>query len=77
MMALAILVVALPLGATAYEACRTPKIEFEIPEDERITAPLPHEYLSEADLPAEWNWANVNGTNDLSFMRNQHIPQCK
>ena len=73
---LVLLAAAAPLGAS-YKACRTPTTEFEIPVEERITAPLPHDYLSAEDLPAEWNWANVNGTNFLSFMRNQHIPQCE
>jgi cathepsin X len=57
-----------------YQACRSEHIEFEVPENERITAPLPHTYLSAADLPSEFTWANVNGTNFLSFSRNQHIP---
>jgi cathepsin X len=69
------LATAAPVFTAAYEACRAPSTEFELPEHERITAPLPHSYLGADDLPAEWNWASVNGTNYLSFMRNQHIPQ--
>jgi len=39
------------------------------------TKPLPHEYLTSDDLPANFNWANVNGTGYLTRMLNQHIPQ--
>ena len=44
------------------------------PNGEKITAPLPHEYLKPSDLPTEWNWADINGENFLSFSRQQHIP---
>jgi len=26
------------------------------------------------DLPTEWNWGDINGTNFLTLIRNQHIP---
>lgn len=44
---------------------------------ERITQPLPHEYVNVKDLPASFNWANMSGVNYLTMSRNQHIPQCE
>ena len=42
---------------------------------EKITGPRAHELLAVADLPTDWDWRNVNGTNFLTQSRNQHIPQ--
>ena len=33
-----------------------------------------HEQLKVDDLPANWDWRNINGTNFLTESRNQHIP---
>jgi len=40
-----------------------------------IKSPQPHTYLSEADLPTEWDWRNVSGRNLVTVSLNQHIPQ--
>jgi hypothetical protein len=40
-------------------------------------SPLPHTYIAEEDLPANFNWGNVNGRSYLTHSLNQHIPQCK
>jgi len=45
------------------------------PLGQHITEPLPSQYIKAVDIPAVWDWRNVNGTNFLSTSRNQHIPQ--
>lgn len=39
-----------------------------------LLTPQPHTYLNEADLPTDFTWANVNNTNFMTTIRNQHIP---
>jgi len=42
---------------------------------EVVTSPRPHEYLKSVDIPVNWDWRNMNGTNPITEIRNQHIPQ--
>ena len=57
------------------EPCRVELAEFTTPEHERIKDPLPHTYLTAADVPTTWDWRNVNGTDFTTWNKNQHIPQ--
>jgi cathepsin X len=52
--------------------CRVPKVTF--PSGEKPLAVHAWETVSETDLPSGWDWRNVNGTNFLSWNKNQHIP---
>jgi len=45
------------------------------PKAERITEPLPWTYIKKSEIPANYDWRNMNGTNYASASRNQHIPQ--
>jgi hypothetical protein len=49
-------------------------IKYEGPVEHVVTSPLPHEYLSESDLPEAWDWRNVNGTNYAGRVLNQKNP---
>ena len=55
------------------KGCRVPKITF--PEGERRPAVPAYEQIQPNDLPKSWFWGDVNGTNYLSWSKNQHIPQ--
>ena len=54
------------------KACR---FGTDFPNGEVIKNPRPQETMSVSDVPANFFWGNVNGTNFLTETRNQHIPQ--
>lgn len=41
---------------------------------ERKTRPMAWDILKKEDIPKTWDWRDVNGTNYLSWNKNQHIP---
>ena len=41
-----------------------------VPVQDKITEPLQHL----EDIPEQWIWNDINGTNYLTNMRNQHVP---
>lgn len=45
------------------------------PKQSVIKSPLPHTYLSEEDLPKEYDIRNLDGISYASIDRNQHIPR--
>jgi len=56
----------------AKKACREDKIHF--PKGERKPEVHSWDQIDAADVPKAWDWGNVNGTNYLSWNKNQHIP---
>ena len=38
--------------------------------------PLPSTYVQVDSLPSDFSWGDINGTNYLTKLLNQHIPQC-
>jgi cathepsin X len=65
----AITILSLLVLTLAHTPCHIPAKN----PSELITTPLPQ--LSISDLPDQWLWADINGTNFLTIGRNQHIPQ--
>jgi len=52
--------------------CRVPKVTFE--KGEKKPEVHSWEELEAGDVPTAWDWRNINGTNFLSWNKNQHIP---
>uniref|UniRef100_A0A7S3GGA6 Peptidase C1A papain C-terminal domain-containing protein n=1 Tax=Palpitomonas bilix TaxID=652834 RepID=A0A7S3GGA6_9EUKA len=68
-----LLLVVCAVAVAAESGCRVPQVSFK--NGEIVKSPRPHEYLSVADIPQSFYWGDVNGTNYLTMIRNQHIPQ--
>jgi len=45
------------------------------PEGEVKTRPMSWDVVNADELPANWDWRDMNGTNYASWTTNQHIPQ--
>ena len=43
-------------------------------KDNRVLSPLPHTYIAKDDIPANFNWGNVQGKSYLTRSLNQHVP---
>jgi len=52
--------------------CRDAQVTFK--NGERPPEVHSWEMLGESDVPAAWDWRNVDGTNYVSWNKNQHIP---
>ena len=57
---------------SSYQACAIFTEYF--PRGEKHTEPRSWELLGAADVPRDVDWRNVNGSNYLSWNKNQHIP---
>lgn len=60
------------LGADAYPQELIPS-PYDM--DEHVVSPRPHTYIKPDDLPASWDWRDIDGVSYVSEDRNQHIPQ--
>jgi cathepsin X len=54
---------------------REQEIEHGLLSRDDWQTPRPQDYLEVGDLPDNWDWRNVNGTNFCTRNINQHIPQ--
>ncbi|ETO07735.1 hypothetical protein RFI_29656 [Reticulomyxa filosa] len=61
---------------TLMSTCRPPSNDWTLVGGEHVKSPRPQDYIKESDLPTDFFWGNIDGTNLLTLPRNQHIPQC-
>lgn len=63
-------------GSTSAEYTR--RVDRRYPghvKPDREIPTVEHKRLQSAELPKQWEWNNVNGTNYLTNIRNQHLPE--
>jgi len=63
------------VGARRNEVIRNTELWNEMKAGKYVLTPEPHTYLDVSALPDSFTWSAMNGTNYLSTVRNQHIPQ--
>lgn len=62
-------------GFSPFLGCANNSMWAELELEQVIQSPKPEDTVDTAELPTNWDWRNVNGTNHLSFTKQQHIPQ--
>jgi hypothetical protein len=76
-MSFPLLIVSLALVAMLFlngVAAKVGYVPFDGPIKTVVKSPQPHTYLDTADLPANFDWRNVNGTNYGSKVLTQQNP---
>ena len=61
-------------AAAAGEVRRNATLWQQMVDGVHLLTPAPHTYIDTDALPQSFSWGNVNGTNYLTTIRNQHIP---
>jgi hypothetical protein len=71
MLALVIVVISCVLK---FSDARAGYLKYEGDVSPVVKSPLPHTYLKASDLPAAWDWRNINGTNYCGKVLSQTNP---
>jgi hypothetical protein len=57
-----------------FSTARVGYLKYEGDVSTVVTSPLPHTYLKASDLPAAWDWRNINGSNYCGKVLSQTNP---